>query len=245
MRSWNDFLIKRLPPASLMICARLLGVGVLWAGGGSLHAQQPVDVAPPTADQASLSNGPANAHELLAAFAKLDGLEASFVETKHLALLAVPLKSEGQFYFCAPGYLLRTISSPEPSTLLIEPGQLRMTNRDGSETIDLRQSDALRLFVTSLVRVFSGDELALSEHYTMAFDKTAESATWTLTLIPKGKPLTHMIRELSLSGEGFAVQTIVVKEPNGDRSVTTLSKVNEARVFTTEERLELFGLAPG
>lgn len=246
---------------SWIVC---LTASALLAAAGSLQGQQvaepardgpdpdgvsgAVDVAAPgtpSAPQADTpASRPANARELLAAFAKLQGMEAGFVETKHLALLAVPLQSAGRLYFSAPGYLLRIVHKPEPSSLLIEPGQLRMTNRDGTETMDLRQSDGLRLFVTSLVRVFSGDEKALAEHYTMAFVAPAETKDWTLSLTPKAAPLTNMIRELSLSGTSFAVQTIVVKEPNGDRSVTTLGEVNVARVFSATERQELFGIAP-
>ena len=237
---------------SWIVC---LSASVLLAAAGPLRGQEAAEpaqgaphpgavseaVAPPISAPAAR---PANARELLAAFAKLQGMEASYVETKHLALLAVPLQSSGRLYFSTPGYLLRIVDTPEPSRLLIEPGQLRMTNRDGTETIDLRQSDGLRLFVTSLVRVFSGNEKALAEHYTMVFVAPEDSLSWTLTLTPKSEPLTNMIRELSLSGTGFAVQTIVVKEPNGDRSVTTLGEVDVARVFSATERHELFGLAP-
>jgi hypothetical protein len=223
---------------SWIVCLFLSGLPLVT---GALQAQEP---APPAVAKPVPVQRPANASELLAAFAKLQGMEASFVETKHLALLAVPLRSSGRLYFSAPGYLLRIVHTPEPSSLLIEPGQLRMTNRDGMETIDLRQSDGLRLFVTSLVRVFSGDEKALAEHYTMVFAAPAETEEWTLTLTPKDKPLTNMIRELSLSGTGFAVHTIVVKEPNGDRSVTTLGEVDVAREFTAAEQHELFGIAP-
>gem|GEM_PF-695569 len=266
MRSWigcrfisRPCVKRRARPAALQARAAC----VLLVAAGSLQGQQaaePVRGEPPPGSvneavgvatpgappalQAVPDQRPADARELLAAFAKLQGMEASFVETKHLALLAVPLQSAGRFYFSAPGYLLRVVQTPEPSRLLIEPGQLSMTNRDGTETIDLRQSDGLRLFVTSLVRVFSGDEKALAEHYTMAFAAPPDTDGWTLSLTPKAAPLTQMIRELSLSGTGFATHTIVVKEPNGDRSVTTLAEVDVARVFSAEERHELFGIAP-
>jgi len=218
---------------------------VLPAVHAAVISRQIADPAPGAAAIPAVQSAPAcpaDAHELLAAFAQLEGLQASFEETKHLALLAVPLKSKGRLYFCAPSYLLRLVDLPEPSTMLIEPGKLRMSNRGGTETIDLRKSDALRLFVTSLLHVFSGDEEALAGNYAMVFEARPAGSGWTLTLTPKTEPLTKMIHELSLSGTGFRVETIVVREPNGDRSVTTLSDIDVERVFTAEEQLELFGI---
>ncbi|MDG2150193.1 MAG: outer membrane lipoprotein carrier protein LolA [Planctomycetota bacterium] len=183
-----------------------------------------------------------DAHALLEAFAEVQGLQANFEETKFLTLLSVPLKSSGKFYFFAPGILLRQVEKPESSALLIQPGELRMSHAGGTETIDLRQSDALRLFVTSLLQVFAGDEKHLADNYKIDFQVAADSATWTLTLTPKAEPLTAMIRQLMLSGEEFTVETIEVWEPNGDRSVTRLTDVDAQRVFTAEEQLELFGI---
>jgi hypothetical protein len=207
----------------------------------SLSALQ---VADPDSDATvSLADEPTlGAHELLEAFAEVQGLQANFEETKFLALLSVPLKSSGKLYFFAPGTLLRQIETPEPSTLLIQPGKLRMSNSGGTETIDLRQSDALRLFVTSLLHVFAGDEKALTDNYEMDFKASTEGANWTLTLTPKAEPLTAMVRELILSGEKLKVESIEVREPSGDRSVTRLSDVDAQRVFTAEEQLELFGV---
>lgn len=261
MRSWICCLATS---ALLAACTSVAG-----QQGGAPAAPEvaPETDGDPAADpreaQRGAEDGPVDAAELLAAFSRLEGIEARFEESKHMALLAVPLTSKGRLFYRAPGRLLRVVEAPEPSRLLIAPDQLRMTNRDGTEVIDLRQSDALRLFVSSLVSVFSGDAQALDESYTLTFTKHAqdhgESAAgkdgaaatgapgrpaWTLTLTPKGKPLSDMLASLSLSGSAYTVSSIEVNEPNGDRSVTTLHDVDTARVFTDEERLELFDLPP-
>ncbi|MCB9897778.1 MAG: outer membrane lipoprotein carrier protein LolA [Planctomycetes bacterium] len=235
------------------------------------------DVAPPA---------PHSASELFAAFAKIDGLSARFVEEKRLALLAAPLVSKGRLYFLRPGYLARVVEQPRPATLVITPEQVRMTGPDGTETIDLRQSDVVRGFVTSLVQVFSGDERELQRSYDVTFvehaageasgdggaaagdtqragdaassaggDASGETAAsdadtppaksgWTLTLTPKGEPLTRLLGKLELHGDGVVVRSIVVHEANGDRSTMRLSDVDPAHRFTDDERAALFGPAP-
>lgn len=193
----------------------------------------------------SQASRPANVEELFAAFAKMEGLEARFEEEKHLALLAVPLKSRGRIYFLPPGHLARVVEEPEPSTLTISPTELRMSGRDGVETIDLRTSDDVRSFVTSLVHVFSGDREALRRAYEVTFSISEEDElSWVLVLTPRKQPLSNVMRDLRLDGEGFAVTGIEIREPNGDRTTTRIVEADPARKFSAEEKDRLFGVAP-
>src|SRR5664279_2835561 len=112
-----------------MICSRgyakssLLGAGVLLLMAAQLRAQ---------------ANQPASFDVLLGAFAHMPGLEARFVEDKHLALLAEPLQSSGVLFFARPGMLLRRVEAPRKSEVVITPTELRMKDADGEQSIDLR-----------------------------------------------------------------------------------------------------------
>ena len=201
------------------------------------------DAAP--APEQKAPDRPADASSLFAAFSKVEGLEARFEEEKHLALLAVPLTSRGRLYFMRPGYLARHVESPEPSKLTISPDQLKLTGRDGEERIDLRQSDDVRLFVTSIVQVLLGDEAALKSAYEIAFEPgAADQPAWALTLTPLRPPLTKWMKNLTLRGEGFAVGSIELLEPQGDRTVTRILEADSTRRFTEEEQAELFEIRP-
>jgi len=189
---------------------------------------------------ASADAQPADAAALLAAFAQVDGLEARFSEEKHLALLAAPLTSRGRLYFLRPGYLTRVVEEPERATLTIAPDELRMTGREGVQTIDLRTDDRLRAFVTSLVQVFSGDRQALERSYDLAYAAAADG--WTLTLTPRTEELGGMLRDLTLRGSRVTLAEVVVREPGGDRTVTRIEAADPARRFTDEERASLFGI---
>jgi hypothetical protein len=197
--------------------------------------------APPAAAPAPVA-APADAAALFAAFARVEGLEARFREEKQLALLAAPLTSRGRLYYLRPGYLARVVDEPEPATLTITPSELRLSGREGVETIALDQNDDLRAFVTSLVRVFSGDRAALESSYELAY--SAQGPAWDLTLTPRRPPLTEMLRSLELHGTGLLLDRIVVREPNGDTSVTTIEKADPAHRFTDEEKAALFGIRP-
>jgi hypothetical protein len=194
---------------------------------------------------------PADASELFREMAKVTGLEASFEEEKHLALLAVPLRCKGRLFFLRDergGFLARHVEEPEKSSVVITPDELRLQDLDGTEVIDLRRSDKVRAFITSLVLVFSGDEQALARVFDVRFEHAKDSATgWTLTLTPRPQKdektsLDKMLKELRLTGDGRAVMRIEVVDPTGDRTVTRILATDPARRFDAADKKRLFGI---
>jgi hypothetical protein len=191
---------------------------------------------------------PANAVELFDLFAAAPGFEAQYVEQKHLALLAAPLESRGTLYFAPPGHLLRRVTEPQASSVLIDHKRMRVTDRTGSKDIDLSSAPELRDFVTSLARVLAGEREGLAQSWTIDYDSPADNARkWTLRLAPRaGAPqhaaLSRMVHSLELSGEGRAVLSIEVREANGDRTLTRIVRADAQRHFTVEEKRELFDI---
>lgn len=186
---------------------------------------------------------PADGKTLLACFARMPGLEATYTEEKKLALLALPLKSKGRILFLPPGHLFRAVEAPEPATLRITPDELRTEDRDGKQSIDLRRSDNLRVFITALVQVFAGDEAALQKAFTVTYAPVADSKNgWTLELLPKEQSLQRMMKSLQLRGVGETVTAILVVDPNGDRTTTTIVTADVARTFDAAEKKRWFGI---
>ena len=192
---------------------------------------------------------PATKEALFRAFAAIKGLSADYTEDKYLSLLAVPLKSKGKLHFMQPGYLSRIVEAPEKSKLTITKSELRMSAKDTTgktkeEVIDLRQSDRVRLFVTSLVQVFQGNEKALEQHYQVRYTPKADDRhAWQLELQPRKKPLTQIMKKLVLAGSDKSVTRIELHEPNGDRTITKIVKVNANRTFSSKEQKEIFGVS--
>ena len=201
--------------------------------------------APSAFEAAQAAARPRDADELFRHFAALRGLAATFTERKHLSLLAVPLESRGALYFLPPGHLARVVEAPEPCSVTITAAELRMRDATGVEVLDLRQSDRVRLFVTSLLRVFQGDRDALAAHYRVRYEPDPDDGgAWRLVLTPRGEPLDRILTELALAGRGRAVREITWLEPGGDRTVTTIVTAEPDRVFTEAERRDLFGIEP-
>jgi hypothetical protein len=207
---------------------------------------EPVSVgSAPDATPPRLRPRPEDATALLGLFARMPGLEATYTEEKHLALLAAPLQSSGRICFLPPGHLIRQVESPEPTMLRITPNELVVQDRDRKESVDLRRSESLRQFITSLVQVFAGDQKSLQRAFTIVYALDAKSERmWSLELTPKGAQLQRMMQRLALRGEGEAVTSIEVLDPNGDRTTTTILTADVARRFDADEKKRLFGIEP-
>lgn len=178
---------------------------------------------------------------LLSAFAKMEGLEAKFVEEKRMQLLKAPLRSEGRLYFAPPGYLLRQIDSPQQSRVLITPTTLTVDDGSTREVIDLRARSDVRSFVGSFVSLLAGDKEALTAAYEIRV-VDAKDGTWRLDLAPKAAPLSEILEMVRVSGTGLSVVEIHVFDTNGDETITRMLEVNPKRRFDASERKDLFGI---
>ncbi|MGB3052067.1 MAG: outer membrane lipoprotein carrier protein LolA [Polyangiales bacterium] len=189
------------------------------------------------------AKAPIDLDTLLSAFAKMDGLEAKFVEEKRMQLLKAPLVSRGRLYFVGPGYLLRQIESPQPSKMLITPAALTVDDGVRRETIDLQARRDVRSFVGSFVSLLAGDKDALTASYRIQI-RQADKGQWRLELAPKASPLSDIIRKVWVTGDGLSVAEIHVFDTNGDETITRMVDVNPNRQFDESERKALFGIEP-
>ncbi len=184
---------------------------------------------------------PVSLAELLARFRALPGLEARFHEVKKLALLKAPLISEGTIHFLPPDHLARQTISPAPSMLIVDAQQVRFVDAEGSQSIPLEGNPVARLFVDAFLKVLAGDRGALERIF--AIELRASAGGWTMTLLPRLAPMTEVIERIVLEGRGAVVSKMVVREKDGDETVTTYSSVDVERRYTAEERARVFGVA--
>jgi hypothetical protein len=178
---------------------------------------------------------------LLASFRGMTGLSARFVEEKTIALLATPIRSEGEIHFAAPGTLMRRVTAPTTSAALIERGRLTMVANGQRQEIDLTSNAVVGGFISSFADVLAGDRAALERTYRITYARL-EGGDWKLTLRPKGAPLNQFLTEMEMIGNGRSVKTMRMVEVSGDVTLTTFRDVRLDRRFGDAERRQLFRL---
>jgi hypothetical protein len=222
-----------------MNVSRWLGrVGLMFAivtFAGGARSEGPSNEAPP-----------ASFAELLVGFEKTQGLEARFEEEKILALLAAPLRSSGRLFFTPPSTLLRRVEEPRRQDILVRGGQVRMTDESGVQVIDLDSQGGVRPLVESMIWIFTGDldslERTYQIDYRVADDEENKGQRWEVRLAPKAAPLSQLVEELRVSGQGRTADTMELVETSGDRTRTRILAPDLERKFDAAERRALFGL---
>jgi hypothetical protein len=184
---------------------------------------------------------PVSLAALLARFRALPGLEARFHEVKKLALLKAPLISEGTIHYDPPDRLARQTTRPAFSTLIVDAQQVRFGDAEGSQSIPLEGNPVVRLFVDAFLKVLAGDRGALERIF--AIELRPSGRGWAMTLTPRLAPMTEVIERIVLEGTGAVIARLVVREKDGDETVTTYSSVDVERRYTAEEKARLFGVA--
>lgn len=187
---------------------------------------------------------PQDARSFMASMSKLTGLQASFVETKTLALLKAPLVSRGVLYYLPPGYLVRTMETPSASTVRIGPERLQVEDAAGQQTFDLRSRPDIKTFVESFVHVMAGNYDALAAVYTLDYTPPpTPDEMWSLVLVPRKPPLSELVERLEVRGRGQQVATIRILERRGDRTEIEILDATPNRTFSARERRTIFGVS--
>jgi hypothetical protein len=181
---------------------------------------------------------------LLSRFRSMSGLEARFVEQKHMSLLVEPLVTEGALYFAPPDQLVRRTTKPSVTTMVINGSRLSFTNGHSSDSLSLDTNPVARLFVESFLQILRGDSGALQKTFGVQL-APGGGESWSMQLKPRIAPMSDVIASLELTGDGVVLKTMRIVETGGDDTVTTFSDVNVRRQFSTTERAGLFAaMAP-
>jgi outer membrane lipoprotein-sorting protein len=175
---------------------------------------------------------------LLAEFAAMPGLRATFHEEKHIALLEEPLVSEGTLHFAPPGRLARHVTSPSPSSVVIDGDKLLFGDAKGTRELDLAARPPVRAFVDAFVKLLAGDKPALERLF--AAELEPGKAGWRLVLRPKSSPLKDVFDRLEAEGAGVVLSRLGVYERSGDSTETTFRDVDATRAYAPDELERVF-----
>lgn len=178
--------------------------------------------------------------QILEGFSSMHGLSARFTERKQIALLAAPLESEGEIHFAPPDRLVRRVTAPSPSVVLLDGRRLTMASNGRREQIDLSTQPVVASFVDSFRHVLRGDRAALERAYRTSF--TRDGQAWRLVLRPKDDTLRRFMTSLELRGERNAIGSMRMVERSGDVTVTEFSDVRPNRRFTAAQMRRIFRL---
>lgn len=157
---------------------------------------------------------------LMSTLAQKKSGHASFVETKYLSIATKPIESRGELAFAAPDHLEKRTESPKPERLVVDGDMLTVERNDRKYTVALAHYPELEAFIESIRATLAGDRPALERIYKTSV--TGHGDDWTLTLTPLDSRMLKAVRTIKLDGTRDVLHTVVIEQPDGDRSVMQL-----------------------
>ena len=163
---------------------------------------------------------------LMQAFARIESTQASFVEHKHVAVLTEPLVYRGTLAYEAPDFLTKTFESGDVQSYEVRGDRLRIFSPDGTyRVVALETQPLVSAFIDAFRATLAGDVARLQRSYHVTLE--GNEARWRLTLVPKLESLAEHLRAVVIEGSRTTIETVEVRESNGDHSVMRLEHERE------------------
>jgi len=225
-----------VPRAAGLVAVFVLLLPTTFVGTAAGPARAVAQDAAPTVDT------------VLARMARIPGLHCAYREEKRIALLSSPVVTEGVIDYArgaspAAHRMARRTRVPSRDVVLIDAGELRMSDGRTTQRIDLASQPVVRSFVDSFLQLLVGDRAALERTYTLSLEPLPEGQ-WALLMRPRGAPLSQFLREIRFEGRGDALTRMVMTEISSDVTTTTFSDVDSAHRYSSAEAATVFSLTP-
>jgi outer membrane lipoprotein-sorting protein len=157
---------------------------------------------------------------LMSTLAQRKSGQASFVETRYLAIAAKPVESSGELAFAAPDHLEKLTERPKHERLVVDGDKLTVERDQRRYTVSLAHYPELAAFIESIRATLAGNRYALEQLYRVSVDGHGDD--WTLNLTPLDSRMLKAVRTITLGGTRGVLRTVVIEQPDGDRSVMQL-----------------------
>jgi len=158
--------------------------------------------------------------QLMARLGQRQHGHVAYTEQHISSVLDRPLTSTGELLYDAPDRLEKRTTKPRPERMLLEKGQLSFERRHREYHVALADFPQAAPYIEGIRATLAGDRPALERVFRVAFDKSGDQ--WTLTLTPLDAYVAAEVAAVRINGSSDAIKTITVQLVNGDRSITTL-----------------------
>ena len=173
--------------------------------------------------------GPARAQagfdlgQLMRTLAQVKAGEATFTETRTVAMLERTLESSGRLSFAAPDTFVRETLRPRREKVAVVGNTVTMSIGTRSRTVPLDSVPEAAVIMEAIRGTLTGNRDAIERHFAPAVSGTPQR--WLLELKPLEPRLRELVIAVRVSGEKALVREVTVAMADGDRSVMTIDPI--------------------
>lgn len=158
---------------------------------------------------------------------EIQSLEGTFSQQKTIAVLPVPLSSNGRFSFEQGKEVVWETLMPVQSRLTLTPKGISFADAKGEQKTPAQaqaQQAGAEIVAKIFMGVIAGELDSLQDYFTLS--ATGTTAEWQIRLVPRSTNLSAYIASIELRG-GEYTEHLDIAEANGDKTyiVFTTNKV--------------------
>ena len=165
--------------------------------------------------------------ELMRTLAQVKAGEATFTETRTVAMLERTLQSSGRLSFEATDSFVRETLKPRREKIAVVGNSVTMSIGSGtgtrSRTVPLDSVPEAAVIMEAIRGTLTGNRDALERNFTPTVGGTPQR--WTLELKPREPRLRELVIAVRLVGERALVREVTVAMADGDKSVMTIEPI--------------------
>ena len=176
---------------------------LLTAGAAPARAQAPFDLL-----------------QLMQTLAQVKAGEATFTETRTVAMLERTLQSSGRLSFEAPDSFVRETLKPRRERIAVVGNSVTMSSGTRTRTVPLDSVPEAAVIMEAIRGTLTGNRDAIERNFAPSVTGTPQR--WTLELKPREPRLRELVVAVRLVGERALVREVTVAMADGDKSVMTI-----------------------
>ena len=164
--------------------------------------------------------------QLMQTLAQAKAGEATFVETRSVAMLERTLESSGRLSFEAPDTFVRETLKPRRERFAVVGNTVTMSLGQRSRSVPLDSVPEAAVIVEAIRGTLTGNRAALERHFDVTVSGTPQR--WSLELKPREPRLRALVIAVRVSGQQAEVREMTVALADGDSSVMRIEPVTAA-----------------
>lgn len=158
--------------------------------------------------------------QLVARSQSIQSLEGVFEQQKTIAVLPMPLSSNGRFSFEQGKEVVWETLVPIQSRMTLTPGGIRLDDANGidktpAQASPQKQQAGAEIVAKIFMGVIAGELDSLRDYFTLSASGTP--GDWKILLQPRSENLAAYINEIELRGGEFT-EHLDIREANGDNT---------------------------
>lgn len=154
--------------------------------------------------------------ELVARSQSIQSLEGVFEQQKTIAVLPMPLASNGRFSFEQGKEVVWETLVPVQSRMTLTAGGIHLDDASGADKTPAQVKQAGAEIVAKIfMGVIAGELDSLKDYFTLS--ATGTTGDWKILLKPRSENLAAYINDIELSGGEFT-EHLNISEANGDKT---------------------------